>query len=423
MFQAMFSRYILSLLNNSKFEYDFFRHKEPDVILTDNIGMALALGYDSKTMSAPTIILKGKNVYAKNLLETAKTKNIPVVENKLLTANLFYNAKKGQQIPNSYLQEIAVIFAKVYADKDLKLEDEKKDNQFDSFVTVQRKSMYETFSIQSIEKIRVDLSRNIFPFFKYADFVITVLGIKISKISMTENIALPQNEFSVIVNETIVNKGLIKYTNTDPSEQLKLHLTHTLTNYVAEIIGRDDVLHFINQLKDEYPVVVQEVIKYYSIGEIRKVLCGLLSEKISVQNIVTVLEIIADFGEGEHKIDVIIAAVRKALGRNICSPYLNNNTIKVIGIDYQFEKQIINHTTENKIIDQTFCRKLLLTINDAIEKTKNATPILVCSPINREIIQSITKDVFQNLIVLSISEIPNDVKIEYLIELKTPNDA
>jgi len=69
--------------------------------------------------------------------------------------------------------------------------------------------------------------------------------------------------------------------------------------------------------------------KYFSIGEIRQVLCGLLREKISIQNIVTIFEEIADFGDKEHDMDLIINTVRKSIVREISFPYIYDGGAKV----------------------------------------------------------------------------------------------
>ena len=111
------------------------------------------------------------------------------------------------------------------------------------------------------------------------------------------------------------------YTVVDPPSIIATHLTEIIKRYAAEILGRQEVQSILDALKTDYPAVVEEVKKVLSVGEIQKVLQGLLTERVSVRNMVVILETLADYGSVTKDVGFLIEKVRQALGRQICLQY------------------------------------------------------------------------------------------------------
>jgi len=418
---------IFSWIEKGKINNLFSEKRIPDVIITDKKNIAVALKYRWKEMTAPIIVDKSKDSYMKDIINMCSEKDIPVVEDSELTKELYTNIKTGQEIYVIYYNKVAKIYAKyTNTDKIYEKNEYKKDFNFE----IQRNKKYETLSVDLPEKIQLELSYGIYNIIKQKKFVLEINGLSINNIKITEKNNLQSDEFIIRINGLIVNQGKIYYSNIEPFDQLKYHISTVLKKYIIELLGRDEIVYIINKLKQESPFLVDELMKDYSIGQIRKILHGLLRENVSIQNFNTILETIADYKTDEFKTDIknteiIIENIRTAIGRSICQPYLiNNNLLKGICFDYEYEKIINNNTIDTKygkIINEKYFKIIYKNIIDAINKLKeeNITPIIIiCSPGNRKMIKNITEKINEEVVVLSTSEIPNDIKIEYIYIMK-----
>jgi flagellar biosynthesis component FlhA len=408
---------IISYVENVKLNDIFSEKRKPDIILSDKSDMVLALKYNSKTMDAPIVVLKGRNLYAQKVLNISDNKNITIVENKELVSDMYLNIKSGQTIPPKYYQEVAMIYARMKTETELT--ENKENNHFDDCFNIHRQKRHETVFIQTPEKIKLELSHNLASIIEAPAFEATVLGLKFPVIKYTENKGLSDDCFCIKINGTDVKQGSVKYSNIDIVSQLNLYLSKALYEFSVELlIGRDDVVNLISQIKEKYPVLIEEVMKHYSIGDIRKVLCGLLDERVSIQNLIGILETVADSGErSENNMDQIIENVR-------ISPYLDaNRTLRVINFCYEAEVLISSNiiTEENKQpIRPVFYGSLLNVLVNAIKSVerKRIKPIILCVQTKRKVLKNILKNIYPEIIVLSFLEIPREVTIESILELK-----
>lgn len=412
MFNDTFDK-IMTSLRDIKLTYLFSSKKRPDIVLTDKNDVALVIKYDSKTMFGPVVLEKGRNSYAQKIINLSRVKEIPVVEEKKLANDLYSSVEPGEPILPMYWESIAKIYGKYY---DKIFNNDVKNNFFDNVFEIQRHKTQESFFIEMPEKILIELSGMIFEFIRDRLFKININGCIVQNIKIRQNPKLKDEEYCIKINGLPAKQGNIVYSMIDPFDQLSLYLTDVLKNRLIELIGRDEIAFFISQMKNEYPVLVQEVMKYSSIGEIRKVLHGLLRENVSIQNISTILEVIADFGGRGRKIGNIINAVRKAIGRDICFPYLSgDNILKVMFFEHDFEKKIKEKPAAE------YVELIQRSLSDALKKinTENIKPVLICVQ-NRMLIKRAVEKFNREIAVISIPEIPNDIKIELLAELKMP---
>ena len=107
------------------------------------------------------------------------------------------------------------------------------------------------------------------------------------------------------------------YAVVDPPTIIATHLTELIKSHAAEILGRQEIQSIVDTLKKEYPAVVEEVTKLFNMGEIQKVMQGLLREQVSIRNMVAIFETLADFGPVTKKTDILVEKVRQALARQI----------------------------------------------------------------------------------------------------------
>jgi flagellar biosynthesis protein FlhA len=134
-------------------------------------------------------------------------------------------------------------------------------------------------------------------------------------------------------------KGL---TVVDPTTVMVTHLTETIKSHSNELLGRQETKLIIDSVKEKYSTVVEELIPdLMTIGEVQKVLQNLLKEKVSIKDMVTILECLADNSRNTKDIEILTEYVRFALGRTICNELVDeNNAITVITLSQDIENII-----------------------------------------------------------------------------------
>jgi len=216
------------------------------------------------------------------------------------------------------------------------------------------------------------------------------------------------------------------YTVVDPPSIIATHLTEIIKAHAGEIIGRQEVQSILDTLKNDYPTVVEEVAKGFSVGEIQKVLQGLLREQVSIRNIVVVLETMADYGSVSKDTAFLVEKVRQALGRQICLHYSGDDkTIHVMTLDPNLEQKIIEArvdtaTGPTAALEPQVQRQWITTLTNSVRAVQQQghLPVILCSEAARPLIKGSTIREIPHLVVLSVPEIVPDVKIETLGEIR-----
>jgi flagellar biosynthesis component FlhA len=418
MFWEILNRYISIGIKKGKLEYIFSRKNKPDVVLFSENGIALALRYDQSSMDAPIIILKEKCPYIQELLTASNIKNIPIIKDNELTNNIYNDCRNRQVIPYKYYEAVAELYAHIHA---LSKNEEKKQHfdHFEEILHSQRKNIYEILYIVPYEKIILELGNNLISIINDLDFKITILGIQIVKIKITGNNMLDNDEFCIKLNGTAIKRGKIQYLGMSPVSLLHSYLSETLTCHADELIGRDDLASMINNIENKHPIVIKEIMEYYSIGEIRKVIRNLLHENVPIRNIITIFETMADFGDDTHDIELITENVRQSIGRDICSQYLNNNILKAFSFKYESEELIVENYIKG-IKNLNFYESFLKTLHDIVGvfEKQNLTPILISSSKNRRMLKNITEKTIPQLVVLSSVEINKEIIVKNIREIE-----
>ncbi len=220
------------------------------------------------------------------------------------------------------------------------------------------------------------------------------------------------------------------YAVVDPPTIIATHLTELIKRHASEILGRQEVRAILDALKKDYPAVIEEAEKKFSLGEIQKVMQGLLDEQVSVRNMVVILETMADYGDVTHKTDVLVERVREALGRQICLQYAdtdNNDvhTLKVLTVDVGFLTKLVEsrvETTNGPIaaLDPPLHRSWIASLSGTIAsvREKGFMPVIMCPAEARLLVKKSTEREIPNLVVISASEIAPDIHVEMLGEIK-----
>ena len=211
------------------------------------------------------------------------------------------------------------------------------------------------------------------------------------------------------------------YTVVDPPSIIATHLTEIIRQYIAELLTRQDVQNLINNLKESNPSLVEELIpKLLGLGEVKKVLQNLLKEGISIRDLVTILETLADYAPTTRDTDILTEYVRQNLKRAISTKYFPaHETTSVVTLDPKIEQEIMGSVkqTENGAflnLDPARSRAIIDAVGKEIQKLENLgkSPIIITSPIVRMYFKRLTEDYYRDLVVVSYNEVESNVELQ-----------
>ena len=211
------------------------------------------------------------------------------------------------------------------------------------------------------------------------------------------------------------------YTVVDPPSIIATHLTEVIRGHIAELLTRQDVQNLVNNLKESNPVLVDELIpKLLGLGEVQKVLQNLLQEGISIRDLLTIFETLADHAQTTRDTDVLTEYTRQSLKRAISNKYFpNNETTSVITLDPKVEQEIMSSVKQTEqgaylTLDPDKTKAIINSVENEIQKLeslgKNA--IIITSPIVRMYFKKLTEDYFKDLIVVSYNEVESNVELQ-----------
>ncbi len=216
------------------------------------------------------------------------------------------------------------------------------------------------------------------------------------------------------------------YTVVDPPSIIATHLTEIIKAHAAEILGRQEVQSILDTLKSDYPTVVEEINKSFAVGEIQKVLQGLLREQVSIRNIVVILETMADYGTISKDTPFLIEKIRQALGRQICLQHTDEHKVlRVLTLDPDLEQKITESrvdtaTGPKAALEPQLQRKWINSLTNMVRSVQEQGhhPVILCSEAARPLVKGSTIREIPHLVVLSVPEIVADVKLETLGEIR-----
>ena len=211
------------------------------------------------------------------------------------------------------------------------------------------------------------------------------------------------------------------YTVVDPPSIIATHLTEVIRSHIAELLSRQDVQNLVNNLKESNPALVDELTpKLLGLGEIQKVLQNLLKEGISIRDLLSIFEVLADHAATTRDTDVLTEYVRQGLKRAISSRYfVPNEVTSCITLDPKVEQDIMASIKQTEqgaylTLDPERIRAIMDSLQAEIAKFEETgkTPIVVTSPIVRMYFKKMTEDYVKDLIVVSYNEIDSDVELQ-----------
>jgi flagellar biosynthesis protein FlhA len=210
------------------------------------------------------------------------------------------------------------------------------------------------------------------------------------------------------------------YTVVDPPSIIATHLTEIIKRHSPEILGRQEVQAMLDALKEDYPAVVEEVVKLFSTGDVQKVLQNLLKEQVSIRNLVMILEGMSDYGSISKDIGFLTEKVRQTLGRQISLQYATEGKeLKVLTIDPGIEQSIIDARMETgsgdiAALEPDFQRAWVNAVANQVRRMQESGyfPVILSSEAARPLVKSSIQRAMPDVVVLSVPEVVSDVNIE-----------
>ena len=213
---------------------------------------------------------------------------------------------------------------------------------------------------------------------------------------------------------------LLGYTVVDPPSVLITHLSELTRRHAPELLSRQDVQTLLNHLKDDYPTVVEELVPgVLTIGEVQGVLQKLLSEGVSIRDLVTIAETLADRGRQVKDLEVLTEAVRAALARQISVQHrAPDGQIHAITLHPLLERHLAGslQQTDNGgalVIEPAAMQSLLAEVARQLERAAATgdQPVLLTSSRIRRPLRRLTERSLPALPVLAFNEIASEVEV------------
>jgi flagellar biosynthesis protein FlhA len=211
------------------------------------------------------------------------------------------------------------------------------------------------------------------------------------------------------------------YTVVDNSTVIATHLTEIIRNNAYDLLGRQEVQHLLDNLAKTNPKAVEELVpNLLAIGVVQKVLQNLLRERISIRNLLTIVETLADYAPMGKDPDLLTEYVRQKIAKGMLASYYGENkTLQVITLDREVEDLLgknIKHTEHGSYlaIDPKIAEKIIASASAAVEKqlASDVQPVIMCSPGLRRHFRKLIEHALPSVFVVSHAEIVDDINLQ-----------
>lgn len=211
------------------------------------------------------------------------------------------------------------------------------------------------------------------------------------------------------------------YTVVDPSTVIATHLTEVFRRHLADFLGRQEVQGLLDTLAKTAPKAVDDLVpSTLPLGTVQKVLQNLVRENVTVRDMLTIAETLADYGTQTKNADVLTEYVREKLARSIIKPYMDaEGSLSVITLDPQADRAIQESIRQTEggtylSLNPTSAQHLVTNINKAVDNAVAAEgqPVVLTSPLARPHVAQLVSRFLPNVPVVSQAEIPADIRLQ-----------
>jgi flagellar biosynthesis protein FlhA len=212
------------------------------------------------------------------------------------------------------------------------------------------------------------------------------------------------------------------YTVVDAPSVLATHLSEVVRSHAAELLTRQTVQNMVDIIKESSPAVVEEMLKYLSLGDIQKVLQNLVTEKVPVRDLAGIFETLADYGRSTQSADFLSEKARESLGKVIVSQYIDENTgeLTVLTLSPEWEKKIKESVKGNLVEGWTIniapeqMQELVRSVGKSteVQLKEGFSQVILAHPEVRFYVRKIIERAFSNIAILGYNELPGNVRIK-----------
>ena len=211
------------------------------------------------------------------------------------------------------------------------------------------------------------------------------------------------------------------YTVVDPPSVVSTHLTEVIKQHAYMLLGRQETQQLIDHLKEDYPILVEEVTPDpLKIGDIQKVLANLLKENVSIRNLPVIFEALADYGVMTNDPDLLTEYVRQSLSPQITKQYApEEGSLKVVTVSGGVEKKIAENIQQTEhgaylSLDPESQQSIIQTMHEQLEKLtlQEETAIVLCTPAVRMHVKQLIDRYLPHVVVLSYNELEPTIQVE-----------
>jgi len=213
------------------------------------------------------------------------------------------------------------------------------------------------------------------------------------------------------------------YTVVDLATIMATHLTEVLKTNLYELFGRQELVRVLDNFKQEYPKIVDDLVpEILPLGIVLKVLQNLLREGVSIRDLRTILETLAEYGTIFKDPDSLTEMVREGLYRTITEKIKSDSDdIPLFTLDRGIEESIAQNLIQTEqgqslSLDPKLTQTILASLNESIEQATDMGEkmIVLCSPVVRRHFKKLTEKFIPNLIVVSHNELSPEVNLRSL---------
>ncbi|HMO54257.1 MAG TPA: flagellar biosynthesis protein FlhA, partial [Tepidiformaceae bacterium] len=227
---------------------------------------------------------------------------------------------------------------------------------------------------------------------------------------------------------------LLGYTVVDAESVLATHLTELVKRFAPDLLSRQDTQNLLENLRGEYPALVEDLVPTtLTVGEVQEVLQNLLSERVSIRDLVSICETLATQGRVTRDIDLLTEYARAALARQISRQYADDcGTLHVITVGPKTEDEIaqaIQQTDHGNQIAMApwQSQRLVGVVGTEVERVASSgrDPIILCSSRIRLALRRLLERRLPNVVVISFAEVTPQTAVEAVgnIEVNVGNEA
>ncbi|MFC6465673.1 flagellar biosynthesis protein FlhA [Marinilactibacillus sp. GCM10026970] len=211
------------------------------------------------------------------------------------------------------------------------------------------------------------------------------------------------------------------FTVVDPLTVLITHLKEVIKKNAHELLGRQEVKELLEGIKDQYNVVIDELIPdILQLGDVQKVLQNLLQEDVAITDLVTILETLADYGQTTKDHETLTEYVRQSLRRTVIKPYLDEQgTLNILTVHPETEEILSTSVQKSSagsipVLQPQMVTKLFDSINQqhTVLNAQGVPHVLLTAPKIRPAMKNLIAFNFPELSVISLNEVPNDCALE-----------